>query len=449
MRSSASALEPEQRQVSVMSHHVWTSLSGWASRSVIALSQLVAIRVMAPYLGIDDYAVFAILAGLAGWFALADFGVAAGLQNTIAGLRARNIDYDAYLRATAALVLGMLAVALVLSAALALWLGSWLLSKVSGDSATGQMIYVFVASSLLGMTAIGSIAFKLWFAEGKGYLANLAQAVGASLSILGLLVVTQFQTEHGLLLCLIVYFVPNCLIALGVVSFKVLRKSKRLASSDFQALREIRRRSLKFWLVAISAIAVTQIDYVIMSQLLRSQDIAVYSIVSKLFLFAFYLYSSMLASVWPTFSAKFALGDVTGVVRLTRKILGTGLVFGIVSALALYFLGGALVELLAPKLGLVVPQSLLALFGLYNLVRIWTDTFATVVQAADDLGVMLLAVPVQALASAVLQCLWVPSFGVTGVVLGLVCSFALTVSWILPLRLRIIVRRHRLRETPI
>lgn len=431
-----------------MLQHLWTSLSGWGSRSVIALSQLVAVRVMAPYLGVDDYAVFAILAGLAGWFTLADFGVAAGLQNTIAGLRARNINYDAYLRATAALVMVLLATTVVLSTALALSLGPWLLRKVSGDSESSQTAYVFVASVLLGMTAIGSVAFKLWFAEGKGYLANLAQAAGAGLSIVGLLTVTQFETDHGLLLCLTVYFVPNCLIALCALGFKVLRRGKRLLQADWQALKEIRRRSVKFWLVAFSAIAVIQIDYVIMSQLLGSQDIAVYSIVSKLFLFAFYLYSSMLASAWPSFSANFAIGDMNGVVRLTKKILIAGIIFGILSGLVMYLVGGTLVELLAPNLKLIVPQGLLAAFAIYNLVRIWTDTFATVVQAADDFGVMLLAVPVQACASAVLQWYWVPTFGVMGVVFGLVCSFVLTVSWMLPLRLRIILHRNRQGKNP-
>ena len=83
-----------------------------------------------------------------------------------------------------------------------------------------------------------------------------------------------------------------------------------------------------------------------------------------------------------------------------------------------------------------MPAALILLLGLYQMVRVWSDTFAMVLQSMNALSHFWLWMPVQALLSIALQWLLAPAYGVYGVVFGLIVSFALTMVWVLPLALR-------------
>jgi hypothetical protein len=88
--------------------------------------------------------------------------------------------------------------------------------------------------------------------------------------------------------------------------------------------------------------------------------------------------------------------------------------------------------LLAPTQALEAPSALLLLAGGYQVLRVWTDTFAMMLQSMSLLRPFWLLVPLQAIASVMLQIWLVPQFGLYGTFIGLTLSFLLTVSWGLP-----------------
>jgi O-antigen/teichoic acid export membrane protein len=91
------------------------------------------------------------------------------------------------------------------------------------------------------------------------------------------------------------------------------------------------------------------------------------------------------------------------------------------------------VNLISPQKGYTIPAMFVLLLGVYYVVRVWTDSLATVLMSMSYLRPFWLLVPVQALLSAVLQWVLIPKLGIYGVVFGIIGSFLLTVSWGLPL----------------
>ncbi|WP_298439779.1 MATE family efflux transporter [Geobacter sp.] len=416
--------------------HLLVAASGWASRFIVAATGLFTIRLLTQSLGSERYAVYSILGGLQGWFLLIDFGIGVSLQNHISERRARKEPYGEFISEAALLGAVLLAASTVLLYFIAPHFGSALLKEFPFLS-PGEKRTDFFIVGLSAMTmAVGSMVYKIWYAEQKGYLANLVPAVASAISLLAVFLVSRSALVDKLFWSLVASFVPLAVFpVLGLVG-KMAKCPKNCRALDPAVLGPLLKRALKFWGFAIMACGVLQIDYLIMSQFLKAPEIVVYNLASKVFNLVFFVYNAVLAAIWPICAEAVATSSWHVVQRYTRKylVVGGGLIAFATVVFAISM--PQLVRLLSPKEPVVVPVLFILLLGFYQMVRVWTDTFAMVLQSMSYLRPFWMFVPMQALLSAGLQLALVPSYGIYGVVVGLIGSFLLTVSWLLPLALQ-------------
>ncbi|EBB1480769.1 transporter, partial [Salmonella enterica] len=73
------------------------------------------------------------------------------------------------------------------------------------------------------------------------------------------------------------------------------------------------------------------------------------------------------------------------------------------------------------------------LIGIYFCIRVWCDTYAMLLQSMNYLKILWILVPLQAIIGGIAQWYFSSTLGISGVLLGLIISFALTVFWGLPL----------------
>jgi len=175
-----------------------------------------------------------------------------------------------------------------------------------------------------------------------------------------------------------------------------------------------------------------QVDYIVLSQFLAPTDIALYALTTKVYGLAFFFYNALLMALWPVFAELLARRRVDAVRSHLRLYLELGVGYMVVSTVAMIWLMPAAVRLLAPGQALLPPAALIVGMGVYYTVRVWCDTFATLLQSMSRLRPFWLLVPAQALLSAALQWVLAPRFGLPGVVAGLTLSFLFTVAWALP-----------------
>jgi Na+-driven multidrug efflux pump len=73
---------------------------------------------------------------------------------------------------------------------------------------------------------------------------------------------------------------------------------------------------------------------------------------------------------------------------------------------------------------------------MYYVMRVWTDTYAMVLQCRSHLYPLWISTPIQAILSVVFQILLIQRLGVQGAVWGMMGSFLFTAAWILPWSVR-------------
>lgn len=415
--------------------HVLVAASAWGSRVVAAAAQLFVIRALLPYLGAERYALFSVVTSLATWFALVEFGVGYSVQNRISITRASGGERDVVIRSALPLLGGLFAISVVVLAIVGPALQHFLFRRIGDTAGSGGPSYVVAAVGMAYvLTSLAGIAYKIFYGEMRGYLSNLYVVAANVLGLLGVLAVRALSlTNHPLEWALGAWTFPPAAVALVAAAHIYHWHRLSRAKVDWTIARQLWSRAWRFGGCAFLMAAVLGVDYVVMSQTLPADQIVRYNAIAKVYALIFFICTALLQATWPVCAEAFGRGDVALVRKMTRDGLVAGL--GVVGFGTVVFLIARDV-VSAALLGehrVDLPLPLIAVFGGYFLLRVWTDAFATILMSRDRLRIFYLYVPFQAAISAVAQFTLSRRFGVYGILAGLVVSFLCTSVWLLPL----------------
>lgn len=430
------ALDRAIRASGLIPRHLYVAAVSWVSQVLLAVVQLMIIPVLSVELGADSYAVFAIMTSLVLWFSLADFSLGYSVQNFVSEARAKGESYDEYVFNTfflGILLLSILSITLIYFSPL---LGDRLLSKFTFIDSADRALLFLVVALFFTVTAISNIAYKIWFAEHKGYLSNSFPAFA---SIVGFLVIYKYVPSlesNKLLFVLSVYSASPCLVALLVFVSRFIAVARGKVALSKVLIRKLAKRALMFWGLVLMASMVVQADYLVMSQVLTPTQIVTYSIATKIFGLFFVCYGAVLNALWPVFSEALVRGNVTVVQSYINRYVFFSIVLVILYSAVLAIFMPYISAILMPGITIVIPTSFIMLLAGYYILRVWSDMYAMVLNSISKLRVMWLYMPVQALLSVGLQFYLASIFGIYGIVIGLMASFVLTAAWILPYEVR-------------
>ena len=397
------------------------------------------IRILTQSLGTQQYAAYAIFGGLLGWFCLTDMGLGASLQNHISERRAKGESYDQFIAASAVLgFLSLLFFAMVLFASSG-FLGSTVLRKFVFFSYDEKRSNFLIFGLMSIAAAIGGISYRIWFAEQKGYLANLFPAIASVASFIFVVAVSISNKAHSLFWMIIAGFGPSAVLPLVVLVIQVARKATPV-KLKMDIVQPLAKRGLKFWLTGLLASGVLQVDYLIMSQYLKPSEIVIYNLASKIFLLVYFIYASLLTAIWPNCAEAFSTNSWDAIFGYVRKCLLAGFILVVIGTLIFVMFKNKIIGVLSPKEVVNVPVSLILLLGCYYLLRVWCDTFAMILQSMSYLKPFVVYIPVQAALNITVQIVLTKKIGLTGVLFGLIISFVLTPVWILPF---MVLRKRR------
>jgi O-antigen/teichoic acid export membrane protein len=420
--------------------HVMVTISAWASRVVIAAVQLVAVRILIQNLGTDKYAIITLFNGLGGWYLLADLGMGYSIQNFVSEYRSLGKDDRQLILLSGCicfLLFGIEAIVLVLSSG---WLGSTFLHQFTFLSAVEKRSLFLAASLMLIGTGIGAVSYRIWYGQHRGYIANIVPAIGVLGGLGGVWLVGRLNAESRLYWTLIAFLIPNTVVALAGLLTQVSRQWQPMCLwLDWGMLRRMVSRASHFWIFALLSAGVLQVDYVVISQVLPPEQIVAYSVATRVFLFVGLIYSSALFAVWPVFTELTTIHAWQPVIRNLRNYILAGTAFVLLCTAGLVIKMSSIAHILSPNHHIEIPYGLILLLGAYYIIRVWTDSFATVLQSMSDLKPLWTAVAIQAILSTLLEWKLAVKWGPYGVVSGLILSYLLTVAWWIPVK----VLQHR------
>jgi len=421
-------------KIKLEKYHVVT-LVAWGSRIVQAVAQIMMIALLTQILGVEEYTAYILITGLLGWYMLADLGVGISLQNTISELKAKHTDFNNHIVLAQIILLVLFGFFCLAMYGVSDIIASYFLENLTINESKNHAF--FWATIMMIATAIFSGSYKIWYAEGKGHWANIIPAIASLVSLAAFYVIQQAGPQNSpLFWTLTAYLLP--LAALPMFFFiRQLSNGVHFLAWDMQIAKFLIKRGSHFFIFGLLGTIVLQIDYLVMSQSCSSQEIISYSTLTKVFGLSFFVYNALLLALWPVIAEKIARQEWEDIIGIIKKYLPIGMVFITSFTIFLIFAMPYILPFLIKNIHIVIAPSLILLFGFYYLLRVWTDTFAMVLQSMSDLKPFWFIVLPQALISVVAQLYLAKAHGVYGIVLGLCLSFILTTVWYLPVKVRV------------
>lgn len=417
-------------------NHIFVAGSSWIARLISATVQIFCIRYVIDAQGYNGYSAFALLSSLLAWTVLVDFGVGNALQNYVSEKRTSGDEYYSYILFSGMLVLILLLLMLMFLYPLSSILSSWYLKSVDYLTIDAKWSLFYCSISIFAFSSVGSMVYKIWFAEQKGWQANIVIAIS---SLLGLLLVylSSITPEYNSLqIIIIAFYLPQAIISFGCLLYRLveaaieLQKSRKVVS-HFN-IKPVLYRSSAFWGVTAIATVVLQADAIVLSQKISSNDIALYYIMTRLFGLAGFIYSAVLQAVWPVCTELRIKREWDKLNALVKINVLVGTIVLLVSGAGIYFFRDFLFGVLSIKLESDISPWLFVLFTFYFILRVWSDTYAMLLQSMNILRPLWYIVPFQALICLSMQWFMADYFGIYGIISGLIMSFLLTVCIYLP-----------------
>ncbi len=409
--------------------------AGWTARAVVIGCAFVNTRLLLDLVGVNGYAAFSIVLSLAPWLALLNMGLPNTAQNLIAERRARGLQPGRLRRAAidTAFAVGLLYLPLVLLAAL---LVQHLLLPSHGSMSFASVTLLLWALVLLGLTTVFHQVLHAMHRSTWPVVAPAVQAALTAAMLLGARGATM-APHHRELWGSLATALPILTVFLISAFIAGARQRARL---DGRALRRLLHAARGFLLFGLTGTMALSCDYIVMSRLLQSAQVAEYNLASKTFGTILTLHSVLLAASWTPLSDRFFRGDLAGVRRQLVRVLGMGLVLVTLIGLPLVLGMDLIVRLLTGGKIEALPLALTLGWLMYVAMRVWSDSFATALLSCNQVAVINRYIVWQSLISVTAQWLLASRWGAPGIVLGILVSFLLTAGWILPLRFLSITR---------
>lgn len=413
-----------------LSSHLFVALSSWVSKAIVAGVQVISIRYLLSSLGEEQYAIFSLLSGLLIWCSISDLGVGSSLQNFISEARANKEKYDDYMKTGIVMSISSCLLFIFLYIVMSKLTASFYLSSFSVIDIEAKQKFFIIASIVFIFVGVGNVAYKTLFAEMVGWKANVYNAISYVIGFIAIWYLSYKGLPISIDDALIALYGPVGFISFSYLIYRLFTAWK--GQLRFYIAKKIINRGAGFFIFSFLSILVLQADYIVISQKLSPGDIVKYTVIMKLFGLVFFIYSALLQALWPVCAEYRVKGEWEKLNKLIYKNISAGVLFICASSCVLYIYQTEVISLLSKGDNYAFDISIFILLALYFSVRVWTDTFAMLLQSMNYLKILWTLVPVQVILCGLLQWFLADYSGINGVLLGLTLSFLLTVAWGLP-----------------
>ena len=109
-----------------------------------------------------------------------------------------------------------------------------------------------------------------------------------------------------------------------------------------------------------------------------------------------------------------------------QRYITVGMTLALLGVICFIGLKDVIINTLTPKHALSVSLTTISIFGFYLLIRIYSDTYAMVLQSLNKTNPLWIITPIQAMIGFLCQWNLANRYGINGILMGLCLSFILT-----------------------
>jgi len=210
-------------RVQKIPNHIIVASSAWISKILIAFLQVYMVRLLLLLLGKDNYALFAVLTGLMGWFALTDLGLGISLQNHISEYKANQKEYSEIVKNVLGIYFILMILVMILFYFTSGYFSRVILKEFSFLDDKKKNLLFLITGELFIVMNFSSIIYKIWYAELKGYLSNVVPVLGYIFSVFGISILGRYKQDlsEPLVYSILIFLLPNTLITFMLMLLKL------------------------------------------------------------------------------------------------------------------------------------------------------------------------------------------------------------------------------------
>jgi O-antigen/teichoic acid export membrane protein len=315
-----------------------SSASGVAR--VLAVATLfITIRIVNDETSSESFGLWLLLVTSVTLVGFADLGIGNGLLNVVADAQGRD-DHEFTREAVASAFFALTGLALALGLLFALIYPhvSWAsLYNVTGSAAdeAGPATLAFVVCTLISLPL--GIAQRVNHAYQRGWIANLWQALGSLLSLIGVLVAAGAGAGTPVLVAAMLAGPPLAYLVDSAVLFLWSRRDlcPRLGAATVAAGRRVLSQGVLFFVLATVVAVSYESDTLVIAHFLGVDQVELYAVPFRLFALAPAVTVILLAPLWPAYGEAVSRRDLDWVHRTLRRSVLLGAVSTAIPSLVL------------------------------------------------------------------------------------------------------------------
>ena len=279
-----------------------------------------------------------------------------------------------------------------------------------------------------------SIAQKVYDAYQEGYYSNFWNILSRILSLVALLIVTQFNGSLPLLVTAVygsgmLVLAINGIFLFGFHRPWLLPKLRNVSFPEFKPLLGL---GWMFIALQLTTLLLNQTDNFVIIRNLGPESVALYGTTWRLFSYVTVIQSWFLIPLWPAYSEALARKDKHWIRQTLKYSIGGIFLLTLFLSIALFFLADEIIKIWV-GVELVPPTSLILCMAILQVILGWTQPFIIFLNGTSKLQGQVLAGLLVGSINLALTYVFVSWLGIVGAILATIISHLLITVWYFPL----------------
>lgn len=377
------------------------------------------------YLGSEKYGLWLTIFSFIGWFSFFDFGIGNGLRNRLT----KALSLNDMKLAKALVSTAYFSMFFVVSVLIILFIGPFYfvpwesIFNYTGDESLSQLIAVVYV--IFSINLVLKMITTIYYADQKSSAPGLMNLMGQTIIFISIYIAMQSSSSSLLLYGSVV--IGAQMIVFLMISFVAFFGKYSSIKPDLKAFKKEHVKDIlslggKFFLIQIAAIMIYSTDNFVINYFLGAEQVTVYNIAFKYFMFITMLMSIILEPYWSAFTSATFHNDYLWIKTSIKDLLKLSALASLVIIGMIFIADEAYLLWIGDSIK--VPFLLTIFMGINTIIQVFMQPIIMYINGVGKLKIQLLVGLIAAMINIPLSILLAVYFklGISGIILATIMT---------------------------
>ncbi len=374
------------------------------------------------YIDKEQYGIWLTLSSIVAWLSFFDIGLGSGLRNKLSealaeGNMEQGRSYVSSAYAMLILIFSGIAVVFFTINPFLNWSGILNTKLISADE---LRLIAVISFSFFFVSFVLKLLYAIFLAHQRPALTGLLNLLGNALSLIIILLLTNYTEGSLIKLALAVSFSPLVVLVLGSLfffhtSYRHLRPALHYVNKAY--FSDLLRLGAKFFVVGITVLVIFSTDKIIITQIFGPAEVPAYEVAHKYFYLITSAFAIISAPFWSAYTEAYVKREYDWIRKTVRSLIRTWK-FLVLASILLLLISKPFYAMWVP--GIEVPFRLSFFMFLFVIILSWGNIFVIFINGVSKVRLQLIVSTVGAILNIPLSYFFAVNcgLGTAGVILA-------------------------------